>query len=615
MEQLDAINILKDIVKSGFRHKYYDRTVREAKEYKTIITGEGIEDYMKKFPRRETDDEFKQRAELTVNITETVCGNLIDPQEKVSRSNSIEKTFLYIDNSEEKKKQLDQIIDTFYEGKMSVEDYLSDRWIKLNALDPNSFVAIDWKTNSQGERIKPYPVEYSSESVVHYSKTNSELNWVVLHRDETSFDPEMYILYAPNFTIVFARKTEDLSWAHEADIVFYKEFPLSDFQGVAATVRDKVDVYWDVITPPPHNVGHIPGFFVGYLKSMATGETYVSNIHKAMPILKKIIKANSEMDLTMALHAFPQKVQYVPRCNSCSGSGKSREGTVCGECNGSGVDSKEVHQSAMDVQKIPMPRDREDMVDLSQMIHYVPQDVALLRFQDDYIEKLTRKCKEAVYNSEVFSRKDVAETAYGKNVDLQNVYDALWSMAKAFAYTQTFIVNTIAKIASLESALIYKVTFRKDFKMKSLTDLYSDLELIGRSNADEFVKKAVEDDIAQVLYEDDPRELLKYETQKYFFPFNGKTKKEIEIIVNNPAMINEKIKVLWSNFSWIFDEVEMEYTKQSVDFYQMPRAKQKEAIEKKVDDIIKTLEKTDIYVGEDLLTTQEEDREAQEGIS
>jgi hypothetical protein len=599
MEHLDAIKIVRDIIKGGKRHRHYDRTVDKAKEYKAFITGEGIDDFMVKFPRRETTEEFNQRKDLTINITETVCGNLIDPQEKVSRSNSIERTYLFVDNEKKKKDDFDSVLSSFYDGGKSVDDYMSDMWIKLNALDPNTFVAIDWKTNTEGERIKPYPVEYPSESVYHFSKTNATLNWVVVHRDETDYDPEMYILYAPNFTVLFTSRTPFEKWPHEADIAFYKEFPVNDFNGPVAVFMQEKDTYWDITIPQPHNTGWVPGFFVGYVRDLYTGGSYLSSIYKAMPILKKILKANSELDITMASHAFQQKVQLVDPCPHCN-QGVKIDGTVCDSCDGTGFGPKQVHKSALDIMQIPRPRDKEDMPDLSKMIYYVPQDVRLLKFQDEYVDKLTRKCKEAVYNSEVFSRKDVAETAYGKNVDLQNVYDALWSMAKAYSFTQNFIVKTLARITALEQGLVYRISFRKDFKMKSLTDLYNDLSIVGTASADEFVKQAIQDDIAQILYEDDPRELLKYNTKQYFFPFNGKTRKEIEIIVTNPQMVNEKIRTLWSNFSWIFDEIEQEFKQKKIDFYQLTRDKQRIAIEKKVEEIIKTLPKNEIDVGEHL---------------
>jgi len=614
MNQLDAINIVKDIIQHGLRHKNYHRTVEKAKEYKTIITGDGIEEYMKKFPRRETDDEFQEKVKMTVNITETVSGNIIDPQKKLSRSNSIEKTFLYIDNDNKKLKAFENILSSFWENGKSLDDYMSETWIDLNNIDPNSVIVVDWKFNSEGERVRPYPVEYLSEHVFHYSRVNGVLEWICVHRNETLFEPEMYILYTKEFTVIFSRKRDEIMWTYKADIEFYKEFPIEDFNGPVAVFKDR-DTYWDVNIPAPHNIGKVPALFVGVYKDLYTRETYLSSIHKAIPILKKIVKANSELDLTMALHAYPQKIQYTDPCPDCSGNGKMRDGASCQTCNGTGNNPKQVHTGALDVLQIPRPRDKEDMFDLSKMIYYVPNDVKLLEFQEGYINSLTRKCKEAVYNSEVFSRKDVAETAYGKNVDLQHVYDALWPMAKGYAYAQNFLVDIISRVTELNTNLVYKLSFRKDFKMKSLTDLYNDLKVIGDSNADEFVKKSIEDDIAQVLYEDDTRELKKYNTQNYFFPFNGKNKKEIEIIITNPSIASERIRVLWANFSWIFDELEIDFAERKVDFYSMTRKVQKEALESKIDDLLSKIKKEDINVGTALSQLEQEDRNLQEGAS
>jgi len=150
--------------------------------------------------------------------------------------------------------------------------------------------------------------------------------------------------------------------------------------------------------------------------------------------------------------------------------------------------------------------------------------------------------------------------------------------------------------------------------MKSLTDLYQDLSVIGQSGADEFVKKAVEDDIAQILYEDDPRELLKYQTMNHFFPFNGKGQDEIKMIVANPRLTTEEVRVLWANFSYIFDEIELDFKNQRVDFYQLPRDKQKEALDAKVSEIIeKNQQEIDLYEDRSILQpTGRDGTEAQE---
>lgn len=607
MEQADAIKIVRDIINQGLRHKNYVRTCKLAEEYEAIITGEGVEKYMKKFERRETLAEFEQRVSLTVNITSTVCGNLIDPQKKLSRSNSIEKTFEFIENKVDKYEELTSILNRFYEDNKSVEAYMSKVWIEQNNIDPNALLVIDWATNKKGERIKPYPVEYPASQVYHYNVKNGVLEWVCVHREEDNFDPEMYILYTKDFTLIVTRNTELQSWPVEADIQYYKVLPVDNIEGeIVATFKQSDNIFWDVNIPKPHNLGFVPAKFFGYLTDLKTRRTFLSSIYKAIPLLKKVIKANSELDLTMALHAYPQKLVYVNPCKSCNGSGRSIDGSICEDCGGSGLEDKEVHQGALDVLKIPKPRDKEDMVPLQNFIHYVEQKVELLKFQDEYVDKLTKKCKEAVYNSEIFSRKDVAETAYGKNIDLQNVYDALWEMACAYAEMYNFIVESVSRITDLNDGLIHRLSFRKDFKMKSLTDLYQDLVLISTANADEFVKKASEDDIAEVLYESDPRELLKYKTSRYFFPFNGKTREEVLVIVTNPSMVRERTVVLWANFSYIFDELEMEFKNKEIDFYMMPREEQKKAIESKVDEIIEELDKNkEVNVGEDLSGTDE----------
>ena len=573
MTQEDGIKIVHDIIRNAWRHKNYKRTVDLAQEYKTFITGEGIEEYLKHFNIREDNKDFNLRKEVTVNITEAATANLIDPQYKLPRSNSIDREFVYTDADVEKHRAMTLIKSHFWEGSRSVEDYMGSAWIELNNLDPNTFVVIDWKTNENGQRIKPYPVEYPAEQVYHFNKKSGVLQWVLLHRDAEGADPEMYLLYTKEFTIIFTR-VEDVEWKnHDADVMFYKEFPVTKYEGVDGVIKigdeKNTSTYYNINILKPHNLGFVPGLFVGFVSDLTNRTTYLSPISKAFPYLKKVVKLNSEFDITTSKHAFPQKVQYANPCPDCN-NGKTREGTVCGACGGSGTDPRDTHETGLDVMKIPRPRDAQDLMDLSKLIHYVPADVRIPRFQFETLENLLKKSKEAVYNSVVYSTKEFTETAYSKNVDLQHVYDALWPMAKAFERAYNFIIECLAKITDLDENLVHQLKFRKDFKMKSPTDLYNDLVLVTQSKASEFVKQNIEDDLAEVIYEGYPRELLKYKTQKHFYPFNGKSGDEIQMIVTSPNMCSPEVKILWANFSFLFDEIELEFAKKKIDFYMLP---------------------------------------------
>ena len=585
MTQQDAIKIVKDIIQNAWRHKAYNRTVELAKEYKAFITGDGIDEFLKKVKIREDDDSFELRKEITVNITETATALVIDPQYKLPRSNSIEKTLYYQDNDLKRLQEMQKVKNNFFEGSRSVEDYMGTSWIELNNLDPNTFVVLDWKTNKGKERIQPYPVEYPSEQVYHYNKKNGILEWICLHREEEGADPEMYLFYTPNFTVIFSKK-EDYKWKnHKADIEFYKEFPLNNYDDVVGVIKNGDD-YYDITVLTPHNLGRVPGFFVGFVSDLRTRRSYVSPIHKGQPILKKIVKLNSEFDITISKHAFQQKIQYGSPCPDCFGKGTRIEGTMCITCNGSGNNPKDEHQSGLDVLTIPRPRDSQELFDLSKLIHYVPNDVRVPKFQYETLEHYMKRHKEAVYNSNVYSAKDFVETAYSKNVDLQNVYDALWPMAKAWERTYNFIIGTLAKITDLEEGLVHSLYFRKDFKMKGLSELYEDLVKVGTANADEFVKKDIENDIAQIMYEDDERHLKRYEVQNHFFPFNGKTKDEISMLISSPNLCPQKTKVLYANYSYIFDELDLEFARKGVDFYYLAVDKQKKALDKKIKEIM-----------------------------
>lgn len=584
----DGILVLKDIIQKQLRHKNYDRTVKLAGEYKAFITGDGIEDFLLQFKRREDEIAFKQRKDITVHINETICANLIDPQFKLPRSNSMERTLFYSEPDNNKLDELTSIISQFCSRdneRLSVEDFMANKWISYNNIDPNTFVSIDWHTNKNGERIKPYPVEYFSENVLHMNRKNGKLKWVCVYRPEDGHDAEKYLLFAENFTLIFERKKE-FEWPEmKADILFYKEFPLQDFEGPVAVLKNRDDFY-DIYVPKPHELGFVPGFFVGFIEDLNTNASYLGMLHKAVPILRKIVKVNSELDISMSFHAFPQKIQYAPPCPECNGSRRVVSGEVCTHCKGAGTDPKSTATTGQDIVEVPRPRDKEDFIDLSKLVYYVPNDVRSLKFLDEFIDKYTKKCKEAVYNSEVFSRKDVAETAYSKDVDLQNVYDALWPMAKAYASKYNFIVEAIAQITQLNKNLVHHLSFRKDFKMKSLSQLYEDLRTVGTSQAEEFVKAGIEEDIAQIQYEDDPRAYLKYKTMRHFFPFSGKTKDEIKLIMALPKAAKEEVRVLYANFSYIFDDLEMEFQKKNIDFYRIPREEQHKAVSEKVKSII-----------------------------
>lgn len=596
------IKRLTEIISRNERHPDYQRVVDAAILNRKLMTGEDMDSLMRQFDRRESLELFEQRKKITQHITMTVSQNVADVFYKIPRSNSVQRFIGYKDNNTTNLAAINSKMNKFW-GKSSLDDYMNTRWIELNFIDPNTFVVLEWGNfDNSKERANPYPYEVYSENAIMYEYKDNVLQYLVSLQPKSEWvqdrngtwaqkEKKIYTMYGINQTIIFAQVLDETKNA-----TIKKQFGVNRDKVVSGNYfRENVntDVYFEIVIPTAHNLGFVPAERIGVKQDMGTdGRTYVSPLHKGIPILMKMVKANSELDLTMALHAYPQKLQYMNRCGAIDcRDGKLLDGGICPACNGSGY---EVITSAQEVITIALPKAKEDMLDLTGLVHYDYPPTELLKFQDEYVKSLTQQVKESVFNTEIFSKQQVQDTATGRNIALQNVYDALYPVANVYSKMWFFFVDTLAAITDLREGLIAFYTFSKDFKLKGLSELYMDLKAVGDAQASEFIKDSIENDIAGVIYSESERDLLKYKVKKNWYPFNGKTPAQIALITASSDLVPYDTKVFWANFSAIFDVIEMEQSRNGIDFYYLVREKQALLIQDKVKEIMAKIELTAI---------------------
>lgn len=584
-----AVNKMTEVITKDLRHKWYQRTVDKAEKYLKIMTGEGIETLLKQFSLRETDEAFKQRKALTKLIVPTVATNTMMPFQKIPKSNNYVRYIHYEgqdkdEKAKERRREFQKIIDNFW-GDHSVDNYLDTRYFELNPIDPNAWMIVEWDSfDENSEHAQPYPFEAKSHEAIYFEYKKYELQFLILLRT-SEIETETGKVTLDNYTGYFKDRAVIFRELPEAKSLM----PIPDGITVIQLKTKRGDKRFIIEEPEPYDLGFVPAVRFGYNRDAFTdGETYLSPIDAAIPILEKMIKANSEMDLTMALHAFPQKLAYVNRCaNQGCNRGKMPDGSVCEACKGSG--KAPVHTSAQDIIELDLPLNPEDMIDLNQMVTYIYPPVDLIKFQDDYIKSLTGLCKEAVFNSDIFSRQEIAETATGKNIGLDNLYDTLYPCAVDYAEKWKFLIKTISEVTDMDKGLQFGFTFSNDFKLKSLTDLYADLRVANESNADSYVKRSIQTDIARILFNDDEYQMKVYTTKLLFAPFSGFSSQEIQSIISG-GMTTQFNIVLWANYSQIFDEIEREMINTGASFYDLPKVKQWEKITEKVNAIMLEIE-------------------------
>lgn len=593
---IEAQDIIVDTITNKLTHQYYKRVTDYADKLKKLITGEDIDTLLKKFVRREDDVMFKQRCDLTHAITPAVSASLMTPFYKVGRSNNI---ILKIDfegskdNTFEDKKKEVLDAEMKYNGDKSLHRYLETRLVELNFSDPNSFIVTEFDEVPHGpqgqllEKVDPRPFEVSSHEAINYFYKNNILQWLIVRQDCIYYDDKdvsqkgySYTIYYPDIAIKFTQvNLNDDRMAIGQTIKLEVEGEFYTYMRI-----DKERVFQ--IENFAYNAGRVPAVRVGYKLDIGTnGATMVSPMHDALCYFMKSIKTVSEFDLTMALHAFPQKFQYVNRClggnNLGCNNGTTNDGGTCSKCNGTGF---ALHSSAQDAVVMRIPKDKDELINLEQLVHYEYPPIDLLKFQDDFISELEQKAIRAVFHQKDISQSTGTKTATEMDYAYEDVYDTLFPFAENFSKVYKDILTVIAKFRDISDIIIIH-RFPKDFKFKSTDELLNELKLATESGAPGYIRQELSVDIASQQYTDKPEELNRILTKQRFFPFPDKTPTEINFIISSD-LTTKYNKILYANFDNIFFKLEKDAEEKQLYFYDYTQALQQELLTKAVNDMI-----------------------------
>lgn len=608
----DGTKILLNTIMNKLRHQDYGRVCEIAKDYTAYTTGQGIDCKLKQFNMRETDQMFEQRKRLTQAITPDIANSILNPMYKVGRTPAaIVIEWKNKEATEKNKAALVEVSNNFY-GNQSVDDYLSYRMVELDGTDPNSFIVVEFKEAvdpSNPETLaKPYPFEVSSYEAINYRFINNELQWLVVLDCFSGVDKKNKVVELEKYTMYLSMNSIVAVEIHRdfiAEWMLVNEFQIMPIDGnllpgvnyvFSTEEKDEKKRRHFIVTTFEHKVGYVPAKRVGSRRDLTTrGRTCVPMMHPAQPYFEKSIKVMSEFDLTNCLHTFAQKIQYTDACPGYQSEeeyvpcqmGRTPTGHICKSCHGSGY---KVHTSSQDMIQLRMPKDPKDIINLENILVYKHPPIELLEFQKKLgMYELRHAAQRAVYNSDVFSKDEIAVTATEKNIDLDAVYDTLQSFAKNYSSTWVLVMKTIAILRDLGTDLIIAHKFPNDFKMKPFSALLADLQLANNNNAPSHVKKAITKDITRRLYMDQPNEILKIETKDKFFPFPGKTESEINYILAND-LTTEFNKIFYAHFDMVFSDIEYDQSSKNLDFYKMDEKMQRDLIKSKVEEYILAIE-------------------------
>jgi hypothetical protein len=319
------------------------------------------------------------------------------------------------------------------------------------------------------------------------------------------------------------------------------------------TIRDK---FYELLEYEPKNE-KVPAIRFGYLRDEQTkGRTFVSVFNCVVGLLEKTLKIDSELDLSCAMVAFPQRFAYVTPCRNLGcNKGYMPDNSLCPICGGTGTEP--FHKGTQDVVTLALPRDVTQMVDLNNLLVYKGPDISLLQFDADYLESIEKKVHAKMFNADLYTRDQVSTTATEQILEADNLNDTLYGFAQQYSSIWKFVVRDIATFTDLIEGLILTHQFPKDFKFKNLTELMTELQLAKSANASSSTISAIEDDMNELLYADRPDDLKRINVKNRFNPYRGYSETDIRFIISQGNTTTYQ-RTLWENFESIFQDLERE---------------------------------------------------------
>ena len=562
MDFTEKLTKFKKKKSSNKKHADYQRTVDLAKEYKAHVSGVGIDEYLKRFAKREDEEMFEQRKRLTNSISQSVASSLQKPFYKVARNKNVKKKFT-LKGDKTREEIVQKMISGFYGtnelNTKGLDFWLKNRFIELTFTDPNAFVVIEWEAKPENVPLEPYPYEVNSIDAYDYIYKHGVLNELFTRQSET-------IIYLDKDGAEKEKVVDAFTLYEIGSSLKVVEYCPKYFEAKGIVIDETRQVTFVeneihfIATYNETNLDFIPAFRVGYIRDTATdGRTFVNPFESAMPYFRKALKAVSELDLSITLHTFPQKLQYVTKCKGkgtkkCNNGMVSGTQTVCSECKGSGL---QIHTSGQDAIYFPLPDTPDEMFDLDKILVYKQPPIDLIKFQDEYVRNLKKDAHLSVYNSNMFLAEDpqFAKTATEVNTNTQGIFDTLFPYTEKFSEVWKTAVKVFVRLSGFLTDFELIHIFPTDLEIKTVAVLMAELKLANESEAPSYFRDAILEEIANQVYEGDELGREKHFTRHKFFPFSGKTETEIQFLMASPYVSNFT-KVLYANFEAIFTEIE-----------------------------------------------------------
>lgn len=584
----------------GYRHDNYKHTVEVSKFCKQVVTGEDYKELVIRYSPRETEEQKKQRVNITHVRTKDIAGKVDGFIDHVFRQDKLKFSVTHDDKA--KQAVISSHIDKFGDDGSSLLIWAEQTAHTLNDIDPNAFI---WVKHSIENGLDNFePVIFESVNVLDFKLKKGVVEYNVCDAAEL---------------VPYQAITDKVTQTKSANVCFYYYFDKNIIQQ-AILVDDELSKYSDyyeryntneentvleklngksyIVITEINTIQRNPVTRVGYIHDKKTKQkTYVSFWDKATELYKMVADDGSSLDITKKLHIFPKAFEYFTDCNYqdpdtnsvCKGGKMHPNKTTCKGCHGTG---RQIHTSPQDVILIKIPDDGEQMVvSPKDMAFYLEPPMNIVEFEQRIVESYSSQIMEAIYGIDISKPSTTNATATEITSYYETAQNTLYRFTRAPKKLFLFAIDTIAAYKGIEG-LERVLEYPTEYNLESEEYLISLLAAANNANATPEIIENITKRLTLKQNRSDREYTNTWEAMRKFMPFGGVAPELRQAIILN-LPISDLQRSLALNFKEITEDILLNHK----DFPFSSYEKQKEIVKGKAQtfvDMSKESERVDM---------------------
>lgn len=517
-------NSIEEIIKT-IEKPYASALLVEAREsqakHKLHITGQGFEELVnERIGGLESDKNFNVKKEVARPTTTRIYKQVLNQYQKVFRAKGFFKKYSFKNNDE-------NLVNDFKEylndvgGGLSLDQLMQIVWFKASFEEFNGVFLVELPETQEGDFAEPF-VKFKSLDYIH----------------------DIYIKGDNIEYIIFCWQTMDNGnrTKHYRVIDDFADYHFIEKNGniklSTKMVENDLGEFEEVTDVIPNIWGYVPAIQPSQLTKRVDNDTLKKSfIEETMSDADAYLSVSNDHAVSVKLHQHPIFYAYDATCDMCSGTGyveQNNSQIECGTCSNTGSIPFWKKDTTQGI-SVPAPREEEEWTSVTTPAGYINIDnetilnqIVEMKRDEALIEK------GALGTDGVLASEKKQETATGKEIDTQPLFDTLTSFSNNGQFNEQFLTDALGVARyndSNETGKRYEgslILWGKQYFVRSTQVIEKEYLESKKAGAPDYFLKGLLEELNFTKYDNNPKAKQRSVILSILEPFVVKTVEEVQ---------------------------------------------------------------------------------------